>query len=61
LDKIHTIARKIGIKMHPDLIQYIKEKEWKVWELALERLGKPVEFISAPQFHIEDYEIIEIW
>ncbi len=61
LDKIHTVARKIGVKAHPDLIQYINEKEGKAWKLALERLGRPVEFISVPHFHIEDYEIIEIW
>ncbi|MCD6319292.1 MAG: Rne/Rng family ribonuclease [Candidatus Desulfofervidaceae bacterium] len=61
LEQLQTLAPKIGIKAHPDLIYHMKEKEREVWEQITQQLGKKVEFIPDSHLHLESYEILEIW
>ena len=61
LEQLRTLAPKIAIKVHPDLIQHIKEKEQEIWKRVTTQLGKKIEFIPDNSLHLERYEILEIW
>jgi ribonuclease G len=60
LEELQTLAQKIEIRAHPDLIRHIEEKEREIWQKAIEPLGKTVILTSKQVFNLEDYEIVEI-
>jgi len=61
LEQHPTLAKRLKLRAHPDLINHIREKEMTVWQEILDNLGKKMEFIEEPSFNLEQYEIFEIW
>ncbi|HDD44473.1 MAG TPA: Rne/Rng family ribonuclease [Candidatus Desulfofervidus auxilii] len=61
LEQHTTLAKRLKLRAHPDLINHIREKETIIWQDILKSLGKEIEFISEPNFHLEQYEILEVW